>query len=305
MWIRTLFRQGKRGLVLLRGTDKDGEIGSESNGSGKLSLDALVLWDLMGFVDLRTLLQDSRVSNVINDGHKVRKGQGKDKTRGGRRAKLCPSVATSYIITSFHPSQAVKNLERPFKKCTPALTFTPHRFTFDPPPPTCFHTQPILTQLASVSVRGTTDSTPFVIARTKTSTGGGLALILYRRDVTCQYIRYMQRDVDVAGGVNYCILARTVFHGQHLFDGLLEASDVRLKKELNLVFPIYVWRGGTSNAQSAAKEEARQSADLGGMIYLQRGDVVAMRGRVKTVMEEGNVSMVEYESMKVEKIESV
>ena len=56
-----------RGLVLLRGSNKDG--GSDSNGSGKTSLAMSILWAFTGSVDPRPL-QDSKVVDVINDASK-------------------------------------------------------------------------------------------------------------------------------------------------------------------------------------------------------------------------------------------
>jgi DNA repair exonuclease SbcCD ATPase subunit len=56
-----------RGLVLLRGYNKDG--GSDSNGSGKTSLVMSILWAFTGTVDPRPL-QDSKAVDVINDASK-------------------------------------------------------------------------------------------------------------------------------------------------------------------------------------------------------------------------------------------
>lgn len=57
-----------RGLVLLRGTNKNG--GADSNGSGKSSLAMSMLWCLTGSLDPRPF-QDSKVSDVVNDDSKV------------------------------------------------------------------------------------------------------------------------------------------------------------------------------------------------------------------------------------------
>jgi hypothetical protein len=53
-----------RGLVLLRGSNKDG--GSDSNGSGKTSLAMSALWALTGSLDPRPL-QDNKVADLVND----------------------------------------------------------------------------------------------------------------------------------------------------------------------------------------------------------------------------------------------
>ncbi|KAL7465286.1 hypothetical protein ACHAXS_005613, partial [Conticribra weissflogii] len=55
---------GKRGVVLLRGTNKD--FGSDSNGVGKTTLAMASLWALTGSIDPRPA-QDGRVSDVVND----------------------------------------------------------------------------------------------------------------------------------------------------------------------------------------------------------------------------------------------
>lgn len=54
----------KRGVVLLRGTNKD--FGSDSNGVGKSSLAMASLWALTGSTDPR-LTQDGKVTDIVND----------------------------------------------------------------------------------------------------------------------------------------------------------------------------------------------------------------------------------------------
>ena len=69
-------------LVLIRGTDEDEGIDYDSNRYSKSSLAASVLWDLTVLVDNRPLLQDARVSDIVNGGYKVRKEQGRDEGGG-------------------------------------------------------------------------------------------------------------------------------------------------------------------------------------------------------------------------------
>lgn len=54
----------KRGIVLLRGTNKD--FGSDSNGVGKSTLAMASLWALIGSLDSRPV-QDGRVVDIVND----------------------------------------------------------------------------------------------------------------------------------------------------------------------------------------------------------------------------------------------
>lgn len=55
-----------RGLVLLRGINRDSGGGASSNGSGKTSLVVAVLWALTGSLDPRPMV-DTKVADVIND----------------------------------------------------------------------------------------------------------------------------------------------------------------------------------------------------------------------------------------------
>jgi DNA repair exonuclease SbcCD ATPase subunit/DNA repair exonuclease SbcCD nuclease subunit len=58
----------QRGLVLVRGTNRDH--GSDSNGTGKSSLAMATLWALTGSLDPRPL-PDGKVADVVHDGSKV------------------------------------------------------------------------------------------------------------------------------------------------------------------------------------------------------------------------------------------
>jgi DNA repair exonuclease SbcCD ATPase subunit len=60
----TTYPLSKRGLVLLRGSNRDG--GSDSNGSGKTTLAMSTLWALTGSIDPRPM-EDGKVSDIVHD----------------------------------------------------------------------------------------------------------------------------------------------------------------------------------------------------------------------------------------------
>ena len=64
--------------------------------------------------------------------------------------------------------------------------------------------------------------------------GGRLTLSLDGEDVTCLSLREKQLAVNESLVINYRILVHRNFCSQYFFDGLLEESDVGLKKKLNV-----------------------------------------------------------------------
>ena len=90
-------------------------------------------------------------------------------------------------------------------------------------------------QSAKVTIRGTIDNSPFIIVRTKTLSKGTLTFILNEEDLTRQSIKETQLIIDEKLGAGSQVLSRTIFHGQHALNGLLEATDAKLKDELSLL----------------------------------------------------------------------
>jgi DNA repair exonuclease SbcCD ATPase subunit/DNA repair exonuclease SbcCD nuclease subunit len=197
-----------RGLVLLRGINKDG--GSDSNGSGKSSLAMAALWALTGSVDPRPL-EDSKVSDVVNDSSKV----------------------------------------------------------------------------ARVSVRGSLNGVEFVITRTKTPTkAGGLTFFLGGEDLSTQTAKETQELIEESLGVSPSILARTMFHGQHSLNELLEASDAKLKDELSLVVPLATWQAAVAESRKKMRDADKRAAELQGMLSIRSDDFDLIRRRLELAESE-------------------
>lgn len=74
-------------------------------------------------------------------------------------------------------------------------------------------------------------------------------------------------------------MARTMFHGQHSINGLLEATDVSLKEELSLVVPLSMWQQGASLARAKSREASKKASEVGGMIQLRTNDLDDLKKR--------------------------
>jgi DNA repair exonuclease SbcCD ATPase subunit/DNA repair exonuclease SbcCD nuclease subunit len=189
-----------RGLVLLRGSNRDG--GSDSNGSGKSSLAMATLWALTGSVDPR-IVADGKASDIVTDG--------------------CKS--------------------------------------------------------AKVVVQGKLNGENFRITRTKTSSKTGLVFFLGNQDMTMQSVRETQDYIDEKFGANLQLLARTVFHGQHAVNGLLEATDIKFKEELSYIVPLELWQNAAILARTKARNASNAELEIRAMVKLRESDLKEFEAR--------------------------
>jgi len=80
-------------------------------------------------------------------------------------------------------------------------------------------------------------------------------------------------------GVTAPILARTMFHGQHSMNELLEATDAKLKEELSLVVPLELWQTAAGHTRMRVRDTTKRVSELQGMISLREGDVENLHRR--------------------------
>jgi DNA repair exonuclease SbcCD ATPase subunit len=128
-------------------------------------------------------------------------------------------------------------------------------------------------QNARVTVTGRLNGKPFSITRTKNLKTSGLAFILDGRDLTTQSPKETMAIVEEKLGVSAPILARTMFHGQHALNELLEATDAKLKEELSLVVPLELWQEAVKRTRSKTKEATKKENELQGMLTIRIGDL--------------------------------
>jgi DNA repair exonuclease SbcCD ATPase subunit len=124
-----------------------------------------------------------------------------------------------------------------------------------------------------VTVTGRLNDKPFTITRTKNRKTSGLAFIVDGHDFTTQSPKETMTIVEEKLGITAPILARTMFHGQHALNELLEATDAKLKEELSLVVPLALWQGAVKLTRSKAKEATTNENKLQGMLTIREGDM--------------------------------
>lgn len=87
-------------------------------------------------------------------------------------------------------------------------------------------------------------------------------------------------------GINPQVLSRTMFHGQHAINELLECTDGKLKDELSLVVPLGLWQDAATLARTKSREAGKSASELNGMITLRSEDVEKLSLRRDRAEEE-------------------
>ena len=121
------------------------------------------------------------------------------------------------------------------------------------------------------------NSKQFVITRSKSSSRGSLTFIFNGEDITKQTLKETQEAIDETLGTNSQILSRTIFHGQHTMNGLLEASDAKLKEELSIIVPLDVWQDGATVARRLGRDLSKLVSELDGMISIREKDFETLK----------------------------
>jgi hypothetical protein len=135
-------------------------------------------------------------------------------------------------------------------------------------------------QTARVSIKGTLNGMDLTISRTKTLSKGSLSFLLGGEDLTTQSVKETQAVIDEKLGVGAQVLARTMFHGQHALNGLLDATDSKLKDELSLVVPLSFWQDAVSVSRKKGRMAAKKGAELDGMNAVRTEDLVKVQRRL-------------------------
>ncbi len=138
-----------------------------------------------------------------------------------------------------------------------------------------------------------------MIARSKSTAKGSLTFLLDGEDLTKQSVKETQATIEEHIGAGSQILSRTIFHGQHTINGLLEATDTKLKEELSIIVPMKIWRDAAAVARKKGRALSQTVSELDGMINIRSRDlegiakklnhaehIVAMKG--KTFVDEEN-----------------
>jgi DNA repair exonuclease SbcCD ATPase subunit len=135
-------------------------------------------------------------------------------------------------------------------------------------------------QTARVSIKGTLNGMDLTITRTKMLSKGSLTFLLGGEDLTTQSVKDTQAVIDEKLGVGAQVLARTMFHGQHALNGLLDATDSKLKDELSLVVPLSFWQNAVSVSRKKGRDAVKRGAELDGMNTVRAEDLAKVQRRL-------------------------
>jgi DNA repair exonuclease SbcCD ATPase subunit len=151
-----------------------------------------------------------------------------------------------------------------------------------------------------VTLDGTLNGTPFSISRSKTASKNGLVFQLNGEDLTTQSVKETQALLEEVLGMNVDILSRTMFHGQHAINELLEATDAKLKEELSLLVPLKLWQTAASFSRAKGRSAGKKASELEGMIALREQDLQRLNSKLKqaeSIMNEKQINLSRVEAL--------
>jgi len=134
---------------------------------------------------------------------------------------------------------------------------------------------------ARVTLEGYLNDHSFVLSRTKTATKGELLFNFDGQDLTTLSVKETQALIEETLGVNANLLSRTMFHGQHGMNDLLEATDAKLKEELSLLVPLEMWQLAATTARAKTRQARKKGDEINGMIQLRKEDVRRVSDRLR------------------------
>jgi len=97
--------------------------------------------------------------------------------------------------------------------------------------------------------------------------------MLGEEDLTKQSAKETQKAIEESLGTNSQVLSRTIFHGQHTMNGLLEATDAKLKEELSIIVPLNIWQDAAARARKQGRALSKRVSELDGMIAIRSNDL--------------------------------
>mmetsp|Transcript_9032 Transcript_9032/g.21479 ORF Transcript_9032/g.21479 Transcript_9032/m.21479 type:complete len:1288 (+) Transcript_9032:58-3921(+) len=134
-------------------------------------------------------------------------------------------------------------------------------------------------KVARVTLEGSINGSTFSISRSKTGSKGNLVFIVDGDDLTTQSVKETQIMIEEKLGVDSQILSRTMFHGQHALNDMLESTDAKFKEELSLLVPIELWQSAATFARKKGRTAKGMVAELNGMYKVRSEDVAKTRDR--------------------------
>lgn len=154
--------------------------------------------------------------------------------------------------------------------------------------------------MARVTVEGFMNEVPFVVSRSKSASRGDLFFQLDGIDMTTQSVKETQALLEEKLGVDPDILSRSIFHGQHDVNDLLEATDAKLKDELSLVVPVDLWQSASAVARAKTRDAKKRFDELEGMRRLRATDIANLRRKVDEAKATRELKYLRFKETKME-----
>ena len=126
---------------------------------------------------------------------------------------------------------------------------------------------------AEVALAGTVNGVPFEVTRKRGPRVNQLQFVLDGQDLSRQSARETQKAMEEALGLDLDFLGLAIFCGQHQMNGLLEATDVKLKERLSKVVRLEVWEGLKELAKARLKQGQEEVAAADTQVRVQELDL--------------------------------
>jgi hypothetical protein len=138
---------------------------------------------------------------------------------------------------------------------------------------------------AEVSIRGTINTVPFSVTRSKGSRKTELQLVVGSEDMTTQSVKDTQELIDELLGVGDGLLQRSCFFGQHshTMQSLLGLTDAKLKAELSLLVDVGLWNAALLDVKTREKTSKSRVSELTIELRVREEEVTRMRNNVKAI----------------------
>jgi DNA repair exonuclease SbcCD ATPase subunit len=126
---------------------------------------------------------------------------------------------------------------------------------------------------AEVALAGSVNGVPFEVTRKRGPRVNQLQFVLDGQDLSRQSARETQKAMEEALGLDLDFLGLAIFCGQHQMNGLLEATDVKLKERLSKVVRLEVWEGLKELAKARLKQGQEEVAAADTQVKVQELDL--------------------------------
>jgi DNA repair exonuclease SbcCD ATPase subunit len=137
-----------------------------------------------------------------------------------------------------------------------------------------------------VALSGSVNGVPFEVTRKRGARVNQLQFVLDGQDLSRQSARETQKAMEEALGLDLDFLGLAIFCGQHQLNGLLEATDVKLKERLSKVVRLEVWEGLQELAKARLKQGQKEVAEAETVVRVKESNLESQQREEAELLEE-------------------